>query len=624
MEEIARFLHAHPPFSQLPPGVSLRAARLARIEYFAAGAAILTQGGAPAAHLYVVRRGSVELVRAEGDAVVDTLGEGELFGFVSLIRGKPPVVTVRAREETLAYLLPAALFHQLRRDEPAFAQFFTRGVSERLEYALRAAGRGAQPPPELFQTHLGELVRRPLVAVTPDTSVRQAAQTMREERVSALVVDLPPPGVLDGGSGILTDRDLRSRVLAEGLPDSTPVAEVMTAPALMLPADSLVFEALLTMLEHGIHHLPVTAGGQIVGMVTYTDILRRQSRSPLLLPSKLRRARSEADLRAYTDEVATTVGALLDAGARAGDVGRVAAVAHDQLTVHILRAAEEELGAPPRPYAWLALGSAARYEQTLRTDQDSALVYGDGPEDAEVERYFAALAERAVARLEVCGFPRCPGNMMASNPQWRQPLAAWQAAFQRWIGTPDEEALLQTAVFFDYRQVHGELDAERGLRPVILWARDRRVFLGRLARAALRQHAPLGLFRRLVTERTGDRREVLDLKHRGTAMIVDLARLFALEAGVAATSTLARLRESAGAGGLSTSGAEELAAAFELISMLRLHHQQRQQRHGEAPTNQVEVTQLTPLERRELKEALRAVAVAQQGVELTFQTERMG
>jgi len=623
MEEIARFLHAHPPFSELPLGVAQRAANVARIEYFAAGTPILTQDGAPAAFLYIVRRGSVELIRVTdgGEEVLDTLGEGELFGYVSLIRGRAPVVTVRAREETLAHLLPAALFHQLRRDEPAFGQLFARRVSDRLDLALRAGPHGAAPAPELFQTRLADLVRRPLVTISVQATVREAASRMREHGVSALVVHSRDAST--GSDGILTDRDLRNRVLAAGLPDTTAVSAVMSAPAFSLPAESLVFEALLVMLEHGIHHLPITRGGEVAGMVTYTDILRRQSRSPLLLPSKLRQAHHESDLRAYTDEVGATVGALLDAGARVRDIGRVVAVAHDRLLVHLLRDAEEALGPPPRPYAWLVLGSEGRFEQTLRTDQDNALVYDDGPEDDTVEQYFAGLAERVVAGLIACGFPRCPGNIMATNPEWRRSLASWQANFAHWIGVPSEEALLQVAIFFDYRQVHGALDAEAALRPVVRRASDQRVFLGRLARAALRQPAPLNFFRRLVTERDAERRDVLDLKHRGTAMIVDLARLFALEAGVAATSTLARLRDAAGHGGLSHDSAEELAAAFELISLLRLRWQYALVRRGEAPNNQVEVARLTALERRELKEALRAVASVQRGAEFEYQTGRL-
>jgi CBS domain-containing protein len=622
MEEIVRFLLEHPPFSQLPLLQIQRIAGAIQIEYFGQGVQILVQGGKPAAFLYIVRRGSVDLLR-ERDGVVeltDTMSEGECFGYVSLIQGKPPISTVRAREATLCYLLPAALFHQLRRDYPSFAQFFARSITERLEQALQQ--RHATAAPELFQTRLQDLITEPLVVVPPNTTILEAARRMRDAQASALIVDLPPYGMLDAGSGIVTDSDLRNRVVAEGLDYSTPIAHVMSAPAITVPADSLVFEGLLKMIEHGVRHLALSRDGQIIGIVNYRDFLRLQSNNPLLMPQRLALAHSEADLRAYTEQVTATVGGLLDAGARVSDIGRAVAAAHDALLVHIIRDAEAALGPPPCPYAWLVLGSEGRYEQTLRTDQDNALIYADNaPEEAEA--YFTALAERVVEQLVRCGFPRCPGNVMATNPQWRQPRAVWQNYFRQWISVPDEEALFRTAIFFDLRSVYGTLDIEASLRPIILRARDNRVFLGRLARAALRQTAPINFFRQLVLERRGDQRGLIDLKYRGTAMIVDLARLFALEAGVPDTNTIARLRKAANHSSLGETSAEELIAAFELIGLLRLRWQYQQLRQGLEPGNQVEVDKLTPLERRELKEALRAVAVVQRAVAATYQTNML-
>jgi Predicted signal-transduction protein containing cAMP-binding and CBS domains len=210
--------------------------------------------------------------------------------------------------------------------------------------------------------------------------------------------------------------------------------------------------------------------------------------------------------------------------------------------------------------------------------------------------------------------------VMATNPQWRQPRSVWQNYFRQWISVPNEEALLQTAIFFDLRPVYGTLDTEASLRPIILRARENRIFLGRLARAALRQTAPINFFRQLVLERRGDQRGLIDLKYRGTAMIVDLARLFALEAGVPDTNTIARLRKAANHSSLGETSAEELIAAFELIGLLRLRWQYQQLCQGLEPGNQVEVDKLTPLERRELKEALRAVAVVQRAVAVTYHT----
>jgi CBS domain-containing protein len=212
---------------------------------------------------------------------------------------------------------------------------------------------------------------------------------------------------------------------------------------------------------------------------------------------------------------------------------------------------------------------------------------------------------------------------MATNPAWRQPLSKWQATFAHWIEVPDEEALLRCAIFFDYRQVHGTLAVEPALRPIILRARANMIFLARLARAALRTPAPLTLFRGVALERRGDQRDLLDLKHRGTAIIVDLARIFALEAGCSETGTIARLRSSWEQSSLGEVEAERLIHAFELISQLRLRHQYGQMSRGEAPTNSLVFTQLSPLEQRELKESFQAVSRAQRALAMAFQTDRL-
>lgn len=612
MDEIARFLRSYPPFDRLPEQVVHQIAGELQIEFVRAGQTILTKGGEPSSFLYIVCKGSVDLLRSE-DQVVDTLGPGEAFGHPSLIRGQPPLVTVRAHTDTLLYLLPGAIFHRLRAEQPQFAAFFAASVIERLGYALQS--RQSESNPALFQTRLRDLVARPPVSISPEATVGDAARLMRDERISSLIVEHTP-------IGIITDRDLRNRVLAEGLPDTTPVRHVMSVPATTIAADALAFEGLLLMLERGIHHLPLVDGDRVVGVVTHTDILRRQSNSPLFLPRLLQRATSLADLRRYTDQVADAVFTLTAAGARVSDIGRVVAVAHDALLQRLIHDAEVQLGPPPVPYAWLVLGSEGRYEQTLRTDQDNALVYDDSA-SADNVRYFEQLATLVVDWLVECGFPRCPGNIMATNPEWRQSLATWQRYFHRWIEIPDEESLLRIAIFFDYRQVYGRLSAEPVLRTITQHAAEHRIFMARLARAALRQPAPLTFFRQVALERRGDQRDLLDLKLRGTAMVVDLARLFALEARSNETNTIARLRAAKAAGVLSHEDADNLISAFELLSSLRLHHQQKQIALGLPPDNLVNFHQLGPRERREVKESLQAIASVQRGVALMFQTDRL-
>jgi CBS domain-containing protein len=397
----------------------------------------------------------------------------------------------------------------------------------------------------------------------------------------------------------------------------------MSSPVLTLPADSLAFEGLMLMVKHNIHHIPITEEGQITHVVTHTELLRQQSRSPLMLPRLLEQARTDEDLRNYTAQVEATARSLLQAGARVSDIGRMVAIAHDALLVHLLREAETDMGKPPCPYAWLVLGSEGRLEQTLRTDQDNALVYADdAPQWAEV--YFADLAERIVEKLVWCGFPRCPGNIMATNPEWRQPLRVWKGYFDDWIRRPEEQALINVTVFFDFRQAHGSLNVESELRPIIEAGRSQKIFLGRLTRVALRRSPPLGFFRNFVLEKHGAERDLLDLKHRGVALVVDLARIRALEVGSSETNTLARLRSAAEQNGLDKTSAEELIAAYELITLFRLRHQYTQIERGEEPTNLVPVSELSKLEQRDLKEALHAIATNQRVLESTYQVGMLG
>jgi CBS domain-containing protein len=614
--DIALFLHNHPPFNLIPFERVQHISDTLKIEQFLPGHDILIQHGTPSEYIYIIRYGSVELLRQNDDSVLtvfDVLDEGDAFGHLSLIYGSPPNATVRTREETLVYMVPPDVFHQVRQEYPMFGRLFDASSIGQLRQVFLTQDAGTY---QELRTTLGELISRAPVYVDPETSIRDAARKMRQYGVGSLLVNVHP-------AGIMTERDLRNRVLADGLSDTTPVKQVMTRPILTLSADSLIFEGLMIMLQHHIRHLPITEGGEIKGVVSHTDILRHQSQSPLFLPRQLSRAQTIDDFKTYVNQVTATVGSLMKAGTRIHDIGRVVAVANDALVNRLLRDTEAELGAPPCPYAWLVLGSEGRYEQMLHTDQDNALVYDDHA-PAGADEYFAALAERVVGQLIESGIPPCPGNIMATNPRWQQPLHVWQNYFDDWIHVPDEEALMHTAIFFDYRQVYGTLDAEQALRPIVQEASKSGLFLRRLSKGALRNSPPLGFFRNLVVEHDGEGRDVIDLKVRGTALIVDLARLYALSAGRTETNTIGRLRVAVSDSDLSEKGAEELIAAFELISQIRLRHQYEQVRQDEKVTNYVPMAMINALERRELKSAMKAIGTVQGSVSSLFGTSLIG
>ena len=310
------------------------------------------------------------------------------------------------------------------------------------------------------------------------------------------------------------------------------------------------------------------------------------------------------------------VGLLLEAGTSAGEVTRFLSTAQDALYVQAACDGEAALGPPPCPYALLVLGSGARRETTLRTDQDHALVLADDLPPGAGD-WFSALAERLAITLERGGLPRCAGDVMATNPAWRAPLRTWQERFARWIERPEEEALLQAATFFDFRQVHGDLDVEERLRRVIHRAAGSRQFLGRLAAAALRRRPPLAFPGHL----RGEHRRRIDLKACGIAPIVDLARLFALEAGSHATATVARLRAAAEHGTAGEATAADLAAAFEYLQQVRLGHQVSRLAAEAAPDDVVALAELTMLQRRWIRDALHLVHTCQESVRIAYRVD---
>jgi CBS domain-containing protein len=446
------------------------------------------------------------------------------------------------------------------------------------------------------------MVRSPLV-VEPLATVAEVARAMREAGTGAALVGCDPPG-------IVTDRDLRNRVVAEARDPETPVRDVMSRPVKVLAAEAPIHEALLVMLDQDIHHVPVTRAGRIVAMVTDKDLLRRQARGPLLLMERIKTLAGPESLHGYARDLAATAAAMVAEDVDPVRIARVIASLNDTLTGQLVRLAEEELGPPPCDYAWLALGSEGRMEQVLATDQDNALAYADATTEAHA--YFEAMADRVVGGLVQAGFPPCPGGYMATR--WRRPLVQWEDTFRTWILRPDPRALLEAEVFLDLRRAHGGLSVAR-LERVLLGSAGQPLFLFQLARAALRFRPPLGLFGRV-----RDQHGAVDVKRGGLAAIVLIGRLAGIASHSTARPTLDRLRDAAAADALAPDTAEALADSFRFLMRLRLGRQLQALAAGAQPGNSVDFASLSDLERRRLREAFRAVADAQRSVGTRYGT----
>ncbi len=599
--DVAAFLVKHPPFDSLSPERLARVAGNVRIEYFPQGAVILQEGGDPARFLYVVRKGAVELV--EGDQLLDVLMEGEAFGQLSLFSGLGPSATMRAHEDTICYLIDGHVAERVLGTAGGLA--FMGSTARRQIIRLEEQRDALRTDRSAVQ--VGSLIQRRAVTCEPGTTVREAASLMARERVSSLLV------LRDGSLGILTDRDLRTNVLAAGLAADTPVERIMSFPAVTVPPETMAAEVLSLMYERGFHHFPVTErDGTLVGIVTDTDLMRLERYSPVALKSAIERAPDRGRLVAAGRDLPKVVFALVDAHADPVDVGHVVGVTVDALTARSIDLAIDDLGDPPAPWAWMALGSAARHEQALHSDQDHALAFD--PQDravGEIDPYFAEMTKRVTDDLEAVGLTRCTGGVMAENPDLRKTLQGWAEAFEGWMSDPGLEGSILTSIVFDYRRVAGPLDVDRTLDGLIRTASSRPLFVRHLSRRALDESPPTGFFRDLVVEAHGEHAGTLDVKHRGITLVTNLARNYAISAGIAEKRTLVRLRAARSAGVIDAETSDGLGEAFRILWGVRLRHQIHQVRDGEAPDDHVDPKTLGPLERRQLKDAFRAIRRAQ-------------
>jgi CBS domain-containing protein len=606
--DIAGFLRRYPPFADLDPERLEAVARSVEIEHVAEGTTILSREGDPATALYVIRKGAVELT--DDGRPLDVLGEGEVFGQFSLLAHDRPSSTVRAVEDTLCYLIPAALAEEVLGTEPGRG-FVLRSMRRRLS---AASERAAIPQDDEHDDGryrpVSSLLRRPPVTIRADAPVIEAARTMAAERVSSLLIED------ERGLGILTDRDLRTRVVAAEADVAGPVAAVATFPAVTIPADTLAGDALVRMFADGVHHLPVVdATGELIGVVTDTDLMGLGRHTPFALRSAIERAADPAEVAAAGADLPPVVVAMVESHAEPVEVGRVIALAIDTMTQRLLRLAVDRLGEPPVAWAWLALGSAARHEQALRTDQDHALVLDCTVDEAPaVDPYFAALAEEVTAGLEAAGIPRCAGDAMATVPMMRAPLSEWVRRFETWMNDPTISSGTLSAIGYDFRRIAGPLDAEPPLDDAVREAAARPGFVRFLARRTLDLRPPTGLRGNLVLDRDREHAGTLDVKHGGITIVTNLARVFAVRASSSRKATIPRLEAAAAAGVTTPELAHELTDAFTYLWEIRLRHQANQVRAGEPPDDHVDPAALSAFGRSGVKEAFRVIARTQRTV----------
>ena len=610
MHDIVEFLKDYDPFSGLDTDTLERLAERTEVEFFAAGTTIFKQGEEPPDEVRVVRRGAIELV--DHGRVLDLLGEGELLGHPSVVSATPTGLEARAHEDTLCYALRAEDVLPLL-TRPAGLRYLTRSLLARPKPGPVVAADVSGF--DLAHQPVRALIKDQPIICEPDVAVRDAARLMVDAGASSLLVRL------DGNDfGIVTDQDLRSRVVAEGLASEVAVSRVMTAPAFTIGPDLNGADVLLAMLDRGIRHLPVlSARGEVLGVVSDMDLLAAETRTPFVLRKAIANARDVDELRRAARRVNPTLIGLHQVDVPPEQISAVISVVADALVRRAIELAIASQGPPPREFAWLSFGSHGRREGVPSSDVDSGMVWADG-EGPDPAPYMRAVGEQVLETLEATGWRSDAHGVTASSPFASSSAADWQRTIRQWLEHPlEDNVLMAISVVLDNRTVYGPDDAFDAL--ATLGAARERPAIGRLLRRlALAGKPPTGFRRDIVVEHSGEHRGSFDIKRGGLVPVVDIARYAGLAAGASVTSTRARLRAAGEAGTLPETEAETLEEAYDLFAALRLEHQVRQLEAGGPPDDHIDPKLLNPLTRRYLRDAFRAVASAQKalGTELAW------
>jgi CBS domain-containing protein len=463
------------------------------------------------------------------------------------------------------------------------------------------------------------------VCLPVTATAREAAIRMTEEGVSSLLIlDANDDPERDSRmAGIITDRDIRNRLVSPGLGYDTPVTEIMTSELRYVEHSQFVFEAMLLMLRFNVHHLPVLKHRQPIGVIALSDIIRYESQNSLFVVSSIFRAQSVEELVALKQDVRACFTRMVNEDANSRMIGGAMAVIGRSFKQRLLELGEAELGPPPVPYCFLALGSMAREEQLIVTDQDNAMILDNRYDPQQHEAYFKALAEFVCDGLDACGYSYCSGKIMATNPKWRQPLRVWEQYFTEWIDKPTPEFLLNSAIFFDLEGVWGRTRWAEMLNDLIRRKAQRNPrFLACMARNALLRTPPLGFFKDFVMETDGRHTNSINMKRRGTAPVADLIRVHALAVGSRASNSFERLRDVIDASVMPPGRGPDLRDALELISMVRIRHQALDLEAGQEPDNNVEPENLSDFERKNLKDAFQILSHAQKFLKYRYQPGR--
>lgn len=533
------FLKEFPPFSFLGKDDLMKVSSQVTVTYLPEGKTLFNAGEAPQPRFFVVNTGAINLTD-EQNQTVDICDEGDVFGIRPLIAHSPYLLSARATEETVLYCIPTAVFLPMVDTQPRIASYLATNFA-----AGMANMYSVKPDKNLLgQGVFSELITldsaREPVYCDVSLSIQEGAQIMAKHGIGSLIIcdSLKRP------AGIVTDKDMRVKVVAGDIRKKENITLIMSSPVICVTPSMSIAELQITMLKNRISHLAVTEDGtpmtKLLGVISEHDLVVQQAENPAIMIKQIRQATDVKTLKNIRNKTSVLIGKYLTQEVSVPFIADIVSQVNDEIIRRTILLAEFKLGKhlyDEISYCWLALGSEGREEQMLLTDQDNAIIYMDNPSVPDIKDRCLALAGEVTGMLHEIGFEYCPADMMASNPMWCQSLKGWQDTFSRWIHQPAEKEIMMCTIFFDFRPVYGDEVLVKELSVSIFENLDKQdIFLHFLAKNALKNPPPLSFFRNFIVEKNGEHKDSFDIKLRAMMPLADAARLLTLSKRISGTT----------------------------------------------------------------------------------------
>ncbi|MFD3397818.1 putative nucleotidyltransferase substrate binding domain-containing protein [Alteromonas macleodii] len=599
-KQVEDFLNTSAPFDMLDKEQKLELVKHTELIYLTSDNVSDLQKGKSS--LFLIQNGQFSV--QDSDAPLRHLSEGDYFGYTNIMEKRNFSLSISVDSPGLVYCFEASAVTPLF-ELPAIRNFFD-GLRNN---ALQNHAISDSNSMWLYKG-LEDVINKSPVSVDVETSITVAAQIMTNQKVSSLLVTRE-----DKLIGIITDRDLRSRVVAASLDTHLPVSQIMTTNPAQITENRTLFDALALMTERNIHHLPVIDQQTLVplGMVTASDIIRHQRGNVLFIIGELSKAENLYELTRLSWQLPHYFSAHAK---KAGDydiAGKILSQATDIMTRKLIGFFQQANGKAPMMFAWLVYGSQAREDQTMGSDQDNGLLLAERPSETQAE-YFAKMADYVCNGLAKCGIKLCDGNIMASNPKLRLSLEEAIEEAKRWVKAPTKDAIMHFNIFLDVRCAAGDISLFKQLQRQRAPLMKQNMFLAALTRNSNEISVPLSMFQKFIYEKGRKEKDVIDLKTRAVALINNIARIYALADGVTLPNTLARLDALSENSQLSKKDATNLRDIWLFLNRLRWRHQLE----NKVTDNRVSVSSLSSIEKHQLKAAFKAIERTNQAMVMKF------